>query len=82
MKQKMSKGLDRVERKHAAVLSFVLAFAGLAPAAGATATYDVTPVTTSVTSDLAANLPVILGIVGGLIALGIAIRSVRKFAKV
>jgi cell division protein FtsX len=51
--------------------------------AGATGpTYDITPVVTSVQSELVANLPVILGVVGALIALAIAVRAVRKFAKV
>lgn len=56
-----------------------LAFAGTASAA---ATYDISPVTTSITSELAANLPTILAIMGGLVALGIAVKAVRKFAKV
>jgi len=58
------------------------AFFGLVGLAGATATYDITPVTTSVTSELTSNLPVILGVIGALIALAIAVRAVRKFVKV
>jgi cell division protein FtsX len=50
--------------------------------AGATATYDITPVTDSITSELTANLPVILGIIGAIIALTIAVRAVRKFVHV
>lgn len=58
----------------------LLAFAvGFAAPAGATAQYDLTPVTTSITSELQANIPVILGIVGGLIALGVGMRLVKKF---
>src|SRR5437764_6971691 len=48
----------------------------------ATATYDITPVTTGVTGELTSNLPVILGAIGALIALGIAVKAVRRFVKV
>lgn len=61
---------------------FLTTLAALTANAFATATYDVTPVTSGITSELAANLPVILGIVGALIALGLAMRAVKKFAKV
>lgn len=57
------------------------AFVGLASLAGATATYDITPVTTSLTSELTANVPVILACVGALVALSLAVRMVRKFVK-
>jgi cell division protein FtsX len=60
----------------------VVAALGVSGVAGATPTYDIAPVTTSISSELSANLPVILGIVGGLIALGLAVRAIRKFAKV
>ena len=63
----------------ALVVSFV-AMSASAFAAGAT--YDITPVTTSVTSELTANLPVILGAIGALIALGLAVKAVRKFVRV
>lgn len=60
----------------------LVAFVGMVAQAGATATYDITPVTTSVTSELTANLPVILGAIGALIALGLAVKAVRKFVRV
>lgn len=64
----------------ALVVSGSLSFG--AALSGATATYDITPVTTSITSELTANLPVILGIIGAIIALTIAVRAVRKFVHV
>ncbi len=44
-------------------------------------TYSVAPVTESITDNIEANLPIILVVVGGLIALGVIITLVRKFAK-
>jgi cell division protein FtsX len=54
----------------------------VAEPAGATATYDIAPVTTGVTDELVANLPIILGVIGALIALAVGVRAVRKFVKV
>jgi cell division protein FtsX len=63
--------------------AFVASFLALAAPSLATGpTYDITPVTTSVTSELTSNLPIILGVIGALMALGLAVRAVRKFVKV
>lgn len=59
----------------------LVALLGTAAPSFATATYDIAPVTTGVTSELTANIPVILAGVGALLALGIAVRMVRKFVK-
>ena len=74
-----------MQRLHTFLIGAVMTGAmtlGLAGVAGATTTYDITPVTTSLTSELTGNLPVILGIIGALMALGLAVRAVRKFVKV
>jgi hypothetical protein len=62
--------------------ALTVAFVGMVAEAGATATYDITPVTSGVTTELTANLPVILGAIGALLALGLAVKAVRKFVKV
>lgn len=54
---------------------------GAAFATGGGTTYSVAPVTESITENIEANLPIILVVVGGLIALGVIITLVRKFAK-
>jgi cell division protein FtsX len=74
--------MHKLSYKFAAVGGFLATMFGMAAAAGATATYDIAPVTTSVTSELTSNLPIILGVIGALIALAIAVRAVRKFVKV
>lgn len=74
--------LSKVSPKVLGFAAAVSTFFGMAAAAGATATYDISPVTTSITSELSANIPVILGICGALIALGIAWKFLRKGAKV
>jgi hypothetical protein len=43
--------------------------------------YSVKPVTEGITSNVTENLPTILLVVGGLMALGIIIHLVRRFAK-
>ena len=80
----MKKIRDMLRGRRVALFAGVMAIAilGVSGVAGATAVYDLTPVTTSVSSELAANIPVILSVVGALIALGLGVRLIRKFAKV
>jgi beta-lactamase regulating signal transducer with metallopeptidase domain len=80
------KSLVNWVKGHAHSVSLAVATVGgtmvaLAQNAGATAQYDLSPVTTSITSELTANIPVILGIVGGLIALTLGMKFLRRFAK-
>lgn len=74
--------MQKISAGYVALGAFVASMFGMVAAAGATSTYDITPVTTSVTSELQSNLPVILGVIGALIALSLAVRAVRKFVKV
>lgn len=60
------------------VVAFAATMGGLASSAMA-AGYSISPVTTAVTSSLTSNVPTILLIAGGLVALVIAFRLVRKF---
>lgn len=71
-----------LSNKWAGLAAFSATMFGMVAAAGATATYDISPVTSSVTGELTSNLPVILGVIGALIALTIAVRAVRKFVRV
>ncbi len=74
--------MDKVNRGLVAFGAFAVSMVAMAGSAFATgATYDITPVTTGFTSDLTSNLGVILPLLGGLIALGVIIRFVRKHAK-
>ncbi len=56
----------------------------VASGAGATGptTYSISSITESVSAEIEANLTVVLAIVGSLMALGIVIKMVRKFAHV
>jgi uncharacterized membrane protein YeaQ/YmgE (transglycosylase-associated protein family) len=74
--------MSKAKMAWAGVGGFVASFLGMVAAAGATSTYDISPVTTSITSELTSNLPIILAIIGALIALALAVRAVRKFVKV
>lgn len=75
MQSKLNKGLVFAG-------GFASAFFGLVALAGATATYDLTPVTSDISSELAANIPVILGVIGALIALGVGLRMLKRFVHV
>ncbi len=70
----------RVLLLSAMAMALVIGVVGSASAAEPE--FSVKPVTEKVTSELQANLPVILAIIGGLIALTVAVRAIRKFAKV
>ena len=75
--------INKAMVKWAGAGAFVASFLAMAANSYALgATYDITPVTTSLTSELTSNLPVILGIIGALMALGLAVKAVRKFVKV
>jgi hypothetical protein len=78
----MKTALQKVNPRYVGAGAFLSGLLATTSQAFATTTYDLSPVTTSVTSELAGNMPVILAIVGGLIALGVGIRAIRKFAKV
>lgn len=82
MKTLMKNVLASVDSKMIGAGAFVATLLGVAVPSMAAATYDITPVTTGLTTELAANLPVILTIVGALIALGLAVKVARRFAKV
>lgn len=58
-----------------------LTVAATTAVANATATYGISPVTSSITSEISGNLATILLVVGGLLGLGIVIHLVRKFSK-
>ena len=73
--------MTNINRGLTAVGALVVTMVALAGQAMAAATYDITPVTTGFTADLTSNLAVILPLLGGLIALGVIIRFVRKHAK-
>ena len=55
---------------------------GYAAGAGATgeAPYSISSITEAIQNEITGNLAVILGVVGGLLALGIVLKLVRKFA--
>jgi cell division protein FtsX len=73
--------LQKINARWVGVGAFLSA-ALTAGVAQAVPTYDISPVTTGVSSELASNLPTILTVVGALVALGIAFKALRKFAKV
>jgi hypothetical protein len=59
-----------------------LALIGPASAGAVTTPYDVAPVTDGIVAQITATLPIVLPVAGGLIALGLAMKLVRRFSKV
>lgn len=73
---------SRTGRVFLALAAFVAPAVATASAfASGASPYSITPITSSVTTELTSSIPLVLAIAGGLIALAIAVRLVRKFVK-
>jgi hypothetical protein len=61
-------------------VSFSTVLMGLVAEAGATAQYDLTPVQTSITDEITGNLTPILAIFGGILALVVGMKLIKRFS--